>query len=121
MKSKLLALAVVAYGCWSLCAVIAQEPLVFQDEAVNPEVAELRQQVAELQSRVEQLEAERDVADSRTRFVFDAPFSGKSTDQTENDQHVTMVGGGDQGEGMMIDAIEHKIRWDRHMHGILSR
>ncbi len=105
--------ALVCWGALTLPA-FCQEVLPAQADSLRQEIAKLRQLVAELVERIDSLE--RQVAEQRPNVHFRTPAKWQpgASDGEPQTEHHEIFGG--THEGMMIDAIQHRMRWQRRMH-----
>jgi len=113
MRPKYVAVAILVCCCWTLYQAFAQERPGQMSDVAHPRVAELKQQVAQLLGRVERLELQLAQVTQITTdigFSFDRPFSDASTDDDDAAQDEIIQIPSAVDEGMMIDAIESRMR-----------
>ncbi len=100
-----------ALVCWSVLTLPAfcQEAPPAEGDSLRQEIAKLRQLVGELVERIDSLE--RQVAQQRpdVHFLLSAQWQLGEADGEPPTEPRLMFSGVEA--GMMIDAIEHRMRW----------
>jgi len=109
MRFKLVGVALITCCCWSVFA---------EDHPVPPATtgdyeSSLKQQISELNNRVSRLESQFAQMHQITGAIGVSSFDDLSAGSSADPPATVEVRGGGFDEGMMIDAIEHKLRWQQ--------